>query len=156
MRRLTRRSRSVGAHTAMWCLSPFDKTHRFWNPVGMSAHAPTADTPLEAAATQIRNLCDERESLPTWIDSASVRRILVHIDNIGRAVTASMQDHVNAAKRLNDFAVVFARFAKKSPPPHEALAVRLISVSDNLRAASEELSHAAVTTESSANGHDDR
>ena len=116
----------------------------------MSAHSPTIDSPLEAAASQIRNLCDEGETLPSWFDAGSVRRILVHVDNIGRSVSASMQDHVNAAKRLNDFAVIFARFAKNSQPPDEALAVRLTSVSDNLRAASEELSRADATPESPA------
>lgn len=116
----------------------------------MSDHARTIDNPLEAAADQIRNLCDEGEALPSWFDAGSVRRILVHVDNIGRSVAASMQDHVNAAKRLNDFAGTFARFAKNSRPPDEALAVRLTSVSDNLRAASEELSRADATPESPA------
>ncbi|HEU4687142.1 MAG TPA: hypothetical protein VFS23_02210 [Vicinamibacterales bacterium] len=106
----------------------------------MSAQAPEVENPLEAAASQIRRLCDEGETLPPWFDAGSVRRILLHIDNIGRSVSASMQDHVNAAKRLNDFACIFGRFAKNSQPPDEALAMRLTSVSDNLRAASEELS----------------
>lgn len=61
-----------------------------------------------------------------------------------------MQDHVNAAKRLNDFAGIFGRFAKIPQPPDEALAVRLTSVSDNLRAASEELSRADANAESPA------
>jgi hypothetical protein len=129
----------------MWCPSPFDMAAAFWNPVCMSTYAPEVDNPLEAAASQIRSLCDDGETLPPWFDGGSVRRILVHIDNIGRSVTASMQDHVNAAKRLNDFAAIFARFARKSLPLDEALAVRLTSVSDNLRAASEELSRANAT-----------
>jgi hypothetical protein len=106
----------------------------------MSAHTLSVENPLETAAGQIRSLCDDGEALPSWFDAGSVRRILVHVDNIGRSVTASRQDHVNAAKRLNDFAGIFLRFAKNSQPPDEALAVRLTSVSDNLRAASEELS----------------
>lgn len=122
----------------------------------MSAHAPTIDSPLEAAASQIRNLCDEGETLPSWFDAGSVRRILVHVDNIGRSVSASMQDHVNAAKRLNDFAGIFARFAKNSQPPDETLAMRLNSVSDNLRAASEELSRADATPGSPATRQGDR
>jgi hypothetical protein len=102
--------------------------------------APEIDNPLEAAASEIRSLCEEGEALPSWLDAGSVRRILLHVDNIGRSVAASMQDHVNAAKRLNDFAGTFGRFAKKSQPPDTALAMRLTSVSDNLRAASKELS----------------
>jgi hypothetical protein len=122
----------------------------------MSACAPEADNPLEAAASQIRNLCDEGESLPSWLDAGSVRRILVHVDNIGRSVNASMEDHVNAAKRLNDFAGIFERFAKNSQPPDEGLAVRLTSVSDNLRAASEVLSRANASPESPATGQGGR
>ena len=111
----------------------------------MSAHAPADDTPLEAAASQMRRLCRDGETLPAWFDTGSVERILVHIDNIGRSVTASMQDHVNAAKRLNDFAIIFARFAKNTEPPDGPLAERLNSVSENLRAASEELSRSDTT-----------
>lgn len=155
MHRLTTGSRDVGARTVKWCHSPFDMAPAFWNPVCMSAHAPKIDDPLEAAASQIRSLCDEGESLPAWFDAGSMRRILVHIDNIGRSVTASMHDHVNAAKRLNDFAGVFGRFAKSSQPPDEALAVRLNSVSDNLRAASEELSRADTPPGSPANSQGD-
>ena len=107
----------------------------------MQPYAPTAGSPLEAAAIQMRSLCDEAEALPPWFDAGSVRRILLHVDNIGRSVTASMQDHVNAAKRLNDFAGTFGRFARKSERSDEALAVRLTLVADSLRAASEELSH---------------
>jgi len=114
----------------------------------MPAHAPTAtvENPLQAAASQIRSLCDDGEALPSWFDAGSVRRILVHVDNISRSVTTSMQDHVNAAKRLNDFAGIFARFAENSEPDG-ALAARLISVSDNLRAASGRLARADATAE---------
>jgi hypothetical protein len=114
----------------------------------MPAHAPTAtvENPLQAAASQIRSLCDDGEALPSWLDAGSVRRILVHVDNISRSVTTSMQDHVNAAKRLNDFAGIFARFAENSETD-SALAARLISVSDNLRAASGRLARADATAE---------
>jgi hypothetical protein len=114
----------------------------------MPAHAPTATVynPLQAAASQIRSLCDDGEALPSWLDAGSVRRILVHVDNISRSVTTSMQDHVNAAKRLNDFAGIFARFAENSETD-SALAARLISVSDNLRAASGRLARADATAE---------
>lgn len=61
-----------------------------------------------------------------------------------------MQDHVNAAKRLNDFAGIFARLARNSRPPDDALGARLTSVSDNLRAASAELSRAGAASEFAA------
>lgn len=107
----------------------------------MSALANSFEDSLAAAASQMRNLCQTGPH-PSWFDAGSVGRILVHVDNIGRSVTTSMQDHVNAAKRLNDFAVIFARFAKNSEPDGQ-LAVRLISVSDNLRTASTKLSEEA-------------
>lgn len=97
---------------------------------------------LETAASQIRSLWQDGETLPAWIDPGSVGRILLHIDNISRSVTASTRDHVNAAKRLNDFALIFSRFARDSEPPDGPLAARMTSVSDNLRAASQELSRA--------------
>jgi hypothetical protein len=103
----------------------------------MSALANSFEDSLAAAASQMRDLCQTGPH-PSWFDAGSVGRILVHVDNIGRSVTASMQDHVNAAKRLNDFAVVFARFAKNSEPDGQ-LAVSLTSVSDNLRTASRKL-----------------
>lgn len=108
----------------------------------MEAHAPTTDNPLESATSQMRDLCREVSPLPPSLDHGSVGRMLVHIDNINRSVIVSTQDHLNAAKRLNDFALIFSRVAKQAEPPDGALAVRMISVADNLRAASEELSSA--------------
>jgi len=113
----------------------------------MSAHAPLFDSSLSAAASQMRILCHDGATLPSGLDVGSVGRILIHVDNIGRSVTASTQDHVNAAKRLNDFAMLFARFAKNSDPADGALAGRLASVSDNLRTASAELSRPDVAPE---------
>ena len=106
----------------------------------MSANSQTFDNPLEAAASQIRNLCRDGEPLPQSLDRGSVGRMLIHIDNINRSVIASTRDRVNAAKRLNDFALIFARSARNSEPPDGPLAARMTLVSDHLRAASEELS----------------
>lgn len=108
----------------------------------MSASAPEFGNPLDAATSQMRNLSRDHESLPPSFNHGSLDRILVHIENISRSVTESTQDHVNAAKRLNDFALIFARLAKDSEPSNGALAERMTSVSDNLRSASEELSGA--------------
>lgn len=90
----------------------------------------------------MRNLCRDGEFLPPSLDQGSLGRILVHVDNISRSVSETTRDHVNAAKRLNDFALIFARVAKISEPSDGPLAERLTSVSDNLRAASEQLSRA--------------
>jgi hypothetical protein len=108
----------------------------------MLTHSHTPDDPLEAATHQIRTLCGDAESLPSPLDHRAMGRMLVHIANISRSVVASTQDHVNAAKRLNDFALVFARVAKNSQPPDGPVAIRMTSVSDKLRAASEVLSRA--------------
>ena len=108
----------------------------------MSADAPTIDNPLEAAASQMRTLYRDGEPLPPPLDHGSMDRMLVHIDNINRSVIASTQDHVNAAKRLNDFAVIFARLATNSEQPNGAIAMRMTAVADNLRAASEQLAGA--------------
>ena len=107
---------------------------------------PTAesmiDNPLEAASSQMRKLCRNGEPLPPTLNSGSLGRMLVHIDNISRSVIASTQDHVNAAKRLNDFALIFERVARRTEQSDCSLADRLTSVSDNLRVASERLSRA--------------
>lgn len=108
----------------------------------MSATAPHFDNPLETAASLLRDMRSDREPLPPSFGPASVGRMLVHIQNINRSVIASTQDHVNAAKRLNDFAVILTRLAGDSAPPNGELAVRMTSVADNLRAASEELARA--------------
>jgi len=113
----------------------------------MSASAFNNDNPLEAAATQMRNLCSDDEPLPRSLDRGSVGRMLVHIDNIKRSVIASTQDHLNAAKRLNDFALIFARLARNSDSPDGALAMRMTSVANNLRAASQQLAGADAVPE---------
>jgi hypothetical protein len=65
--------------------------------------------------------------------------MLVHITNINLSVLASTLDHVNAAKRLNDFALTLARIARNSVPPSQLLTSRMTSVANNLRAVSDEL-----------------
>lgn len=106
----------------------------------MQSSANVSNDPLEAAAGQMRSLCSDGESLPPVLSRGSLGRMLIHIDNIRRSVVASTSDHVNAAKRLNDFAILFARVARSSDAPDGPLAGRLISVSNNLRAASDQLS----------------
>jgi len=108
----------------------------------MQTSSSAFDNPLEAAASELRTLCRNPGALPPPFDAGTVGRILVHITNINRSVVASTQDHVNAAKRLNDFALIFTRLGRASAPPNGELAARLSSVADNLRAASGELAGA--------------
>jgi hypothetical protein len=100
---------------------------------------PIIDNPLESVVSELRNICNDRELLPSTTDAGSVRRILVHITNINYSVLASTQDHVNGAKRLSDFAFSLARIAKNSEPPNDGLTTRMQAISNSLRAASEEL-----------------
>jgi hypothetical protein len=105
----------------------------------MSVLTPTRDNPLESAINHLRNICGNHELLRSAIDAGSVRRMLIHIANINVSVLASTQDHVNASKRLNDFAFTLGRIARNAELPNEVLTTRLASVAMNLRAASEEL-----------------
>lgn len=129
----------VGERTVNWCASPFDLASRTCNHVGMSVSNPTLDNPLDCAISQLSNLCSDRGLLTSPTDDGSVRRMLVHISNINISVLASTQDHVNASKRLNDFAITLDRMAKKSALPNDVLKDRMTAIAMNLRAASEEL-----------------
>ena len=106
----------------------------------MSANAPKLDNPLDSAIDQLHGICRDRELLQSSIDAGSLRRMAVHITSINFAVLASTEDHVNAAKRLNDFAFTLARVAKNSDPPNETLTARMTSIANILRTVSAELS----------------
>jgi len=102
-----------------------------------TAHALV--NPLDTAIEELRTIPDDRELLKSSIDAGSLRRMLVHLSNINLSVLASTQDHVNASKRLNDFALTLARIAKNSELPNETLTRRMTLVATALRAASVEL-----------------
>jgi len=105
----------------------------------MSASAHALVNPLDTAIEELRTIPDDRELLKSSIDAGSLRRMLVHLSNINVSVLASTQDHVNASKRLNDFALTLARIAKNSELPNEVLTRRMTLVATALRAASVEL-----------------
>lgn len=105
----------------------------------MSVGTPTIDSPLDTAVSQLRNISDDHALLKSSIDAGSVRRMLVQITNINSAVLASTRDHLNATKRLQDFAFTLIRIARNAEPPNEALTLRMARVAENLRAVSEEL-----------------
>ena len=99
----------------------------------------TLDNPLASAINELNDICVDRELLKSSIDAGSVRRMLVDITNINSSVLASTQDHVNASKRLKDFALTLSRIAKHAELPNEVLATRMTSVAAELRAAGDEL-----------------
>ena len=105
----------------------------------MSANALEFENPLTTAAHDLSHL---RQLITSLIDSGSVGRMVTHITNINSSVLASTRDHVNAAKRLNDFAITLARIARRSDPPNEELGTGLTATANTLRSASAELAGA--------------
>ena len=66
--------------------------------------------PVEQARNLLRTIFrNEQARDPRGTDTGSLERMLGHLHNIEKSVTASMQDHVNASKRLNDFAETLER-----------------------------------------------
>lgn len=80
--------------------------------------------------------------------------MVVHMTNINQAVLASTRDHVNASKRLNDFALTLNRIARHFEPQDAQLAVRMNDVAETLRAAGKELAenNAVPAWQASASG----
>ena len=104
----------------------------------MSA-VPAPVNPLDSAIEELRTIPDDRELIKSSIDAGTLRRMLVHLSNINVSVLASTQDHVNASKRLNDFALTLTRMAKNAELPNEVLTRRMTLAATSLRAASDEL-----------------
>jgi hypothetical protein len=100
---------------------------------------PKVENPLDCAFRQLRDISNDLELLKSSIDAGSVRRMLVHIANINLSVLASTRDHLNATKRLKDFAFTLIRIAKNSAVPNEVLTTRMARVAQHLHAASKEL-----------------
>jgi uncharacterized protein YukE len=98
---------------------------------------------LAQAEAQLREICERKDQFATPIDTGSLGRMLVHIQNINRSISESTRDHVNAAKRLTDFAVTLGRMANRSTPASEDLAARMQALAEILRTAGAELASAA-------------
>ncbi len=105
----------------------------------MTHSTQTLENPLDHAATQLRDICRDHEHLTTPFDAGSLSRMLVHINNINHSVLASTRDHINASKRLNDFAQTLDRIARNLAPEDVELATRMTTVAKTLGAAGEEL-----------------
>ena len=101
---------------------------------------------LEQAEAQLREICELRDQFTTPIDTGSLGRMLVHIQNINRSISESTRDHVNAAKRLTDFAVTLGRMANRFTPTSEDLATRVRALAEILRTAGAELGSAEPDT----------
>jgi hypothetical protein len=102
---------------------------------------------LDQAEARLREICERPDQLAIPIDTGSLGRMLVHIQNINRSVSESTRDHANASKRLTDFAVTLGRMADRSAPSgadpaSEALATRMRDLAELLRTAGAELAGA--------------
>jgi hypothetical protein len=88
-------------------------------------------------------LRQQESSDPRGVDTGTLARMLVHMDNIAKSVSASSDDHVNASKRLNDFANTVERMERIAAQPGAARADTPMSMLvATLRAAGRELSNA--------------
>jgi hypothetical protein len=105
----------------------------------MTDTTPTLANPLQDAISQLRSIREDRDFPISAADAGSVERIAVHITNINASVTASSRDHVNASKRLNDFATALARIARNTTPPNEVLTDRIRLIGASLRGVSDRL-----------------
>ncbi len=99
---------------------------------------------LQRARTQLQGVLRAHETNdPRGVDTGTLARMLVHMDNIEKSVSASRDDHVNASKRLNDFANTVERMARTAaqpgtPRPGEPMS----DLVETLRMAGRELSNA--------------
>ena len=70
--------------------------------------------PVEQARNLLRTVFKHEQARdPRGTDTGSLERMLGHLHNIEKSVTASMQDHVNASKRLRDFAETLERMKER-------------------------------------------
>lgn len=80
----------------------------------MNSQSLVCRTHLEHAEALLREvvLCNFENASG---DAKSLDGIRVHIQNIQQAISASDEVHVNAAKRLGDFAVTTSRILARNP-----------------------------------------
>ena len=109
----------------------------------MNTQSADSNTLLRAR-TQLEAVLREHESNdPRGVDTGTLARMLVHMDNIAKSVSASREDHVNASKRLNDFANTVERIARSAAQPGSPRAGDPMSaLVESLRTAARELSNA--------------
>jgi hypothetical protein len=112
----------------------------------MTDETQKAENPLDAAEAQLREICEHHEQFQPPLDKSALGRMMVHVQNINRSVNESTRDHVNAAKRLTDFAMTLTRLSKNSVPTSGEAAQRIRSLADTLRSAGADLASGNTTT----------
>jgi hypothetical protein len=107
----------------------------------MTVELARQPNPVEQARNLLRTIFKYEQSRdPRGSDTGSLERMLGHLHNIEKSVTASMQDHVNASKRLRDFAETLERMKERlSSSPHEVQGTQIAALIVLLRRASVEL-----------------
>jgi hypothetical protein len=111
----------------------------------LQMNTQTADSnTLLRARTQLEAVLRQQESSdPRGVDTGTLSRMLVHMDNIAKSVSASKDDHVNASKRLNDFANTVERMARiAAQPGTPRVGDPMTALVESLRSAGRELSNA--------------
>jgi len=107
----------------------------------MNASLERQPNPVEIARNQLRLIFKhEQVRDPRGTDTGSLERMLGHLHNIEKSVTASMEDHVNASKRLRDFAETLERMKDRlATGSQQELATQMTALIATLRSASAEL-----------------
>jgi hypothetical protein len=106
----------------------------------MNSELARQPNPVEQARNLLRIIFKyEQARDPRGTDTGSLERMLGHLHNIEKSVTASMQDHVNASKRLRDFAETLERMRERLAGPHHDQGDQIGALIMLLRKASTEL-----------------
>jgi len=91
-----------------------DKPENGCQCAGMTQEFARQPNPVEQARNLLRVVFKQEQARdPRGTDAGSLERMLGHLHNIEKSVTASMQDHVNASKRLRDFAETLDRMKER-------------------------------------------
>jgi hypothetical protein len=112
----------------------------------MNAEMARQPNPVEQARNLLRTIFKYEQSRdPRGTDTGSLERMLGHLHNIEKSVTTSMQDHVNASKRLKDFAETLERMKERlSTGQNEEQGSQISALIVVLRKASVELGTAGA------------
>ena len=111
----------------------------------MNTQADDSNTLLRARTLLQAVLREQETRDPRGVDTGTLARMLVHMDNIAKSVSASRDDHLNASKRLVDFANTVERMERLASQPGAPRADTPMSMlSATLRAAGRELSNAGT------------
>ena len=107
----------------------------------MNSELARQPNPVEQARNLLRIVFKHEQARdPRGSDAGTLERMLGHLHNIEKSVTASMEDHVNASKRLRDFAETLERMKERlSTAPHQEQVSQINSLIASLRKASTEL-----------------